>query len=237
MTDRSDEEPAESAREAALAAGLALYVDGCYHAAHDPWEAVWLPLDAATAPDDEPFFHGLIQVTAAVHHGHTGNHEGASGLAASAREYLAPLAPTHRGVTLDPALDYCRRLAADPVVAERVSPPPLAREGDPVSYRALSPAALERVVAAVADETDYDASVLADAATFATRDAAAATDRPALSADSGGTADAGDGGAPFASLLVDFLDRPDARPVVFQRLSEHVARRRQAVDDVRGLFE
>ncbi|MEZ3116991.1 DUF309 domain-containing protein [Halobaculum sp. MBLA0147] len=236
MTDRSDEKPAESAREAGLAAGLALYADGRYHATHDPWEAVWLPLDEPTDSDDEPFFHGLIQVTAAVHHGRTGTHEGASGLAASAREYLAPLTPTHRGVTLGPALDYCRRLAADPVVAERVSPPPLSRGGGPVSYRALSPAALERVVAAVADETEYDASVLTDAATFATRDAAA-TDRPALSADSGGSADAGDGGAPFASLLVDFLDRPDARPVVFQRLSEHVARRRQAVDDVRGLFE
>ncbi|MEZ3143718.1 DUF309 domain-containing protein [Halobaculum sp. MBLA0143] len=195
--------------EAALRAGLALYADGAFHAAHEPWEAVWLDSDG----DTERLLHGLIQLTAALYHTTEGNWAGARGLAESAPTYLAGLEHPY-GVDLGAARSFCRRLASDPVVVERTGPPPLPRDGAPVAYADLSPAALDRAVAAVAADTEWDTETLRDAATFA--DADGTTLRP---------------------LLVDFLARPDDRAIVFQRLSEHVGRRRTEVADVRGLFD
>lgn len=193
----------------ALRAGLALYADGEFHAAHEPWEAVWLDSDGAT----ERLLHGLIQVTAALYHTTERNWAGARGLAESAPTYLAGLDRPH-GVDLRPARAFCRRLAADPVVVERTGPPALPQNGEPVAYADLSPAALARATTAVAADTAYDETVLRDAAGFADAD-----------------------GTTFRPLLVDFLARPDDRGIVFQRLSEHVDRRRTEAADVQGLFD
>jgi len=193
--------------EPALRAGLALYADGQFHAAHEPWEAVWLDATGET----ERFLHGLIQVTAALHHTTEQNWAGARGLAESAPEYLAGLERPH-GVDLDPVREFCRRLAADPVVAERAPPPPVASHGRRVGFDDLELPGLRRATAAVAAETSYDADVFASAVDFA------------------------DGTGPFRPLLVDFLGRAADRRVVYRRLSEHVDRRRREAADVRGLF-
>lgn len=236
--------PTAAELASALRAGVALYTEGWYHAAHDPWEAVWLELDRETAPTDERFFHGLIQFTAAIYHAREGNPDGASGLATSAREYLAPLPGVYRGVGLDGPRAFCRRLAADPVLLERREPPPLEYEGSPLPVAALAPDALGRAGEAVAEELGYDESVVVAAARFAAADAE--RDQPALDADSGGTASTADGAAPFASLLVDFVTSGVAgggpgddsdRGLVFQRLAAHVDRRERAESDVSGLFD
>jgi len=194
--------------EPALRAGVALYVDGQFHAAHEPWEAVWLDASGET----ERLLHGLIQVTAALHHTTERNWAGARGLAESAPAYLAGLERPH-GVDLDPAREFCRRLAADPVVAERAPPPPIPYDGRRVGFDDLGEPGLRHAAAAVAAETGYDADVLVSAVEFA------------------------DGTGPFRPLVVDFLARAADRRVVFQRLSEHVDRRRREAADVRGLFE
>jgi len=194
--------------EPALRAGVALYVDGQFHAAHEPWETVWLDATGET----ERLLHGLIQVTAALHHTTERNWAGARGLAESAPAYLAGLERPH-GVDLDPVRGFCRRLAADPVVAERAPPPPIPYHGRRLGFDDLGESGLQRAAAAVAAETGYDADVLASAVDFA------------------------DGTGPFRPLVVDFLGRAADRRVVFQRLSEHVDRRRREAADVRGLFE
>jgi Domain of unknown function (DUF309). len=202
------ESDAASPVEPALRAGLALYVDGQFHAAHEPWEAVWLDATGET----ERLLHGLIQLTAALHHTTEQNWAGARGLAETAPEYLAGLDRPH-GVELDPAREFCRRLAADPVVAERAPPPPVAHHGRRVGFDSLGEPGLRRAVTAVAAETGDDTDVLESAVEFA------------------------DGTGPFRPLIVDFLGRAADRRVIYQRLSEHVDRRRHEAADVRGLFE
>ncbi|OYR86799.1 hypothetical protein DJ71_05845, partial [Halorubrum sp. E3] len=49
----------------ALRAGAALFNEGYVLAAHDPWEAAWLPLEDGP---DERLLHGLIAAAAATHH-------------------------------------------------------------------------------------------------------------------------------------------------------------------------
>jgi predicted metal-dependent hydrolase len=220
--------------EAALTAGLALYADGEYHAAHDPWEEVWLDLDRERAPEDERFFHGLIQVTAAIYHAIQRNFGGAAGLAESAFEYLAPLPATYRGVALVPVRQFCHRLAADPVRLERSAPPQITRHGEVVSPLDLSLSAATLAAEAIAEEYDYDESVVVDAGEFAVLDA----DSTDTEVDGCGQLLASEiTGTPFAPLLLDILTRPQHRGVVFQRLGEHVERRRQETADVRGLFD
>ena len=50
-------------------------------------------------------------------------------------------------------------------------------------------------------------------------------------------AEEGVASSPFITLLFDFVREPANREIVFQRLSEHVQRRRARVEDVDGLFE
>lgn len=210
------EAPDESEVRAALRAGAALYAAGEYHAAHDPWEAVWLRLDGS----DERLFHGAIQTTAAIYHARDHNWNGASGLAASARTYLGEVADT-RGVSIPPLRAFCRVLAADPSVIERRTPPAFRVDGRVVRYESLSPEGVWMAAEAIAEEYDYDEHVIRDAVQFAR------TDR------------AGDGGenTEFTRFCRALLTETTRRGVVFDRLAAHVDRRRQERDDVRGLFE
>jgi len=117
MHDASNDPPAVYP---ALSAGIALFNEGYHLAAHEPWEAAWLPLETG---DDERLLHGLIAAAAATHHATDHNWSGAAGCATNAVGYLTAVSPGHRDVSLDPVVEWCRRLWADPETIERVSPP------------------------------------------------------------------------------------------------------------------
>ena len=204
--------------DAHLRAGVAIFNAGGHHAAHDAWEDHWLGLESGT--DDERFLHGLIQFTAAVHHGGNGNWEGVQGLAESAGEYLDGLPSPYRGVDLDPVREYLDELAADPEQYDTVEPPVLTVDG-----RALRPTDLDFEAAAVAagvlaeEVLGYDEAVVEDAVGYA---------RDAIQANRDGR---------FVALVMDFVGDGENRDVVYQRLREHVERRRAEESDVEGLFD
>ncbi|ELZ09448.1 hypothetical protein C479_11540 [Halovivax asiaticus JCM 14624] len=204
---------------APLRAGIAVYNDGHYHAAHDAWETHWLDLETGT--DDERLLHGLIQFTAAVHHAHRGNWEGAVGLAESGREYLREFGDVYRGCNVGDVRRYGRRLKADPEVIERRQPLSLTHEGERLSLADCTPE--ETVIAAkvLAEEWGYDDAPIGTAGAYALADL-----------------DAGQDGGPFLALLFDFV-REDAadRPLIVQRLRAHVDRRDARESAVEGLFD
>ncbi|MFC6836898.1 DUF309 domain-containing protein [Halomarina ordinaria] len=199
----------------ALRAGVALYNAGEYHAAHDPWEEEWLELDAGR---DRDFLQGLVQFTAAVYHAREGNERGAVGLAAGAREYLAPLGSEYRGVALDPVRAYLDALAADPTVVERRDPVALDVEGVALAVADLTFEEAALAARALAAEYDYDTDLLDRATEFGRADL-----------------DAGRATSPFVALVMDFAEGRN-RALVYRRLSEHVDRREHEERDVEGLF-
>ncbi|QZY04163.1 DUF309 domain-containing protein [Halobaculum roseum] len=228
-----------------MRAGLALYAAGEYHAAHDPWEAVWLDIRSAVAaagdgagdPDasadidtaddaaadtlvrDEALFHGLIQFTAAQYHARERNWSGAVGLAESGRGYLADVPDNYRGVDVAAARDALARLRADPERVEREPAPPLTHEGERVAAESLSLEAVALAAEALAEEHGLDADAVADAARFASEEEAAGRSR-------------------FAALLFDFVRAGDAgsRGIVYDRLTGLVEQERRKEEDVEGLF-
>jgi predicted metal-dependent hydrolase len=204
--------------EEALAAGIVVHNAGEHHAAHDAWEDEWLALDAGT--DDERFLHGLIQFTAAVYHGRRRNWSGARKLARSAREYLAGLDRDYRGVDLASVRDYLRRLGDDPEYAERARPLELRYDGRVLAAVDLEIDALGVAAAVVAEEYDaeFDEALVERAVGYAREEADTARSR-------------------FRALLCDFVDDTDRRALVYDRLRDHVRRRRREEEDVDGLFE
>lgn len=202
--------------DAHLRAGIAVYNEGRYHAAHDAWEDYWLDLEAG---DDERFLHGLIQFTAVVHHASNRNWSGAQGLAESAGEYLAGLSADYRGVNLDVVRPYLSQVATDPEHAERVDPPVLTCDGEPVRYENLDFDATAVAADVLAEADGYEEELIEQAVTYA---------REELDVRGEGR---------FVGLLFSFVRDEQKRPVVFQRLGDHVERERQKDDDVRGLFE
>jgi hypothetical protein len=203
--------------DASLRAGIALYNDGEYHAAHDPWEDVWLGLPDGS--DDERFLHGLVQFTAAVHHARTRNWSGAAGLAVSADDYLDGLGSPYRGVDVAPLRRALATLAADPAVAERRRPPPIRHEGRVLGLADLRFEAAAEAAVALAAEYDYDTDVVDRAVTFA-REEIAAGERTL-----------------FTTTLLEFVAAAAERSLVYRRLAEHVERRNREYEDVNGLFE
>jgi hypothetical protein len=201
-----------------LRAGIAIYNAGEYHAAHDAWEDHWLGLEDGT--DDELFLHGLIQFTAAVYHARNRNWGGATGLADSATEYLTSLPDTYRGVDIEQVRAVLARLATDPATVERRQPPRLTYNGDELSLGDLRFESTAIAGAVLAEEYGYDEALIERAAEFARADL-----------------DDDQTGSPFVSLLFDFVREPENRPIVTQRLSEHVQRRQSRIEDVTGLFE
>jgi hypothetical protein len=198
-----------------LRAGIAVFNEGRYHAAHDAWEEYWLDLDDG---DDERFLHGLIQFTAVVHHASEDNWSGAEGLAESATEYLDGLPDPYRGVALDEVRSFLAATAVDPHHAA-ADPPAVTHDGEAVGYDALGFDATAIVAEVLAEAGRYDKGVVADAVTRARREL-----------DS-------DGGSQFVGMVFSFVRERDQRPVVYQRLRDHVELERQKDDDVRGLFE
>jgi hypothetical protein len=198
-----------------LRAGIAIYNAGRYHAAHDAWEERWLDL----AGDDERFLHGLIQFTAAVHHATQRNWTGATGLAESAREYLAPLPAGYRNVNLDAVRDYLAALHTDPERIERAPPLSLTHEDHDLVLDDLDFEASAVVARVLAEEGDYDEELIERAVEYARMDL-----------------DAGRGTSPFVTLVLDFA-REGNRGIVHQRLREHTERRVARERDVDGLFE
>lgn len=204
--------------DAALRAGVALYNAGHYHPAHEPWEEAWLPLDPDADAPDEQLLHGLIQLTACVHHGRERNWIGAAGLAGSAAGYLADVPAGHRGVDLDIVREYLRRVAADPSTIDRCGPPPLRIDGAVVRPPDLGFEPKLLAAEALAEALDgVDAAVVADAARYAREER-------------------GTGRTQYAGLLAEFLGDPDRRPLVYDRLRGHVERERARERDVDDLF-
>jgi len=200
-----------------LRAGVAIYNVGHYHAAHDAWEDHWLDLPEG---DDERFLHGLIQFTAAVHHARERNWSGATGLADSARGYLNALPDEYRGVDVGAVRDYLAGLERDPERIERAPPLRLTHEGDSLTVADLEFDAAAVAAVVLAEEYGYDEAVLERAVEYARADLAA-----------------GETGSQFVTFVLDFAREGGQRAIIFQRLSEHVDRRRHRETDVEGLFE
>jgi hypothetical protein len=204
--------------DAPLRAGIAIYNAGDYHPAHDAWEDHWLDLDSGT--DDERFLHGLIQFTAAVHHASNHNWGGATGLAASAREYLADLPDTYRGVDVAAVRVYLATLHDDPEVIERRPPLALTYESAVLHLDALDFESSAAAAEVYAEEGPYDESVVEQAVAYARADL-----------------DAGDETSDFVTFVMDFTRDEENRGIIHQRLSERVERRVQRESDVDGLFD
>jgi hypothetical protein len=202
---------------ARLRAGVALYTAGRYRAAHDPWEAAWHGADG----DDDPFLHGLVQFTAAIHHGLAGNPEGATGLARSAEGYLAGLPSNYRGIDLDVVRGFLPEIERDPEAAAH-EPPDLRFEGRRLALPDLGFPAARHAAAAIAEDLDgYDEELVERAGEYALADL-----------------EAGRATTPFVALLLDFADPGDAdRALVYARLEGHVRRRDAEESDVDGLFD
>jgi hypothetical protein len=198
-----------------LRAGIAIYNAGNYHAAHDAWEERWLDL----AGDDERFLHGLIQFTAAIHHAHNRNWVGATGLAESAREYLAPLSSGYRGVNVGEVRDSLAALHVDPECIERAPPLALTHEDRELALVDLDFSASAVAATVFTEHGDYDEAMVERAIEYARTDL-----------------DAGRATSPFVTLVMDFA-RGGNRAIVHQRLAEHTDRRAARERDVDGLFE
>jgi hypothetical protein len=203
--------------DAQLRAGVAVYNAGHYHAAHDAWEERWLDLDDG---DDERFLHGLIQFTAAVHHARSRNWSGATGLADGAGDYLADLPPDYRGVNVGEVRAYLDALERDPERVERAPAPSLTYEGAALALADLDFEAAAVAAEVLAADLRYDEDVIEQAVAYARTDL-----------------ESGEEGSQFVTFVLDFVRDPDSRPIVAQRLSEHVDRRRHRESDVNGLFD
>ncbi|THE66787.1 DUF309 domain-containing protein [Salinadaptatus halalkaliphilus] len=200
-----------------LRAGIAIYNDGYYHAAHDAWEDHWLELEQGT--DDERLLHGLIQFTAAIYHARERNWAGTTGLAESAGDYLADLPDSYRGVSLPPLRSALETIATDPEIVERRPPPLLEHQGEIPQLDDLEfePTTIAAIV--LAEELGYGRAILEQAVAYARQDL-----------------EAGDDDSRFIALVFDFVREDDHRGIVFQRVSEHVSRRQAREEDVEGLF-
>lgn len=204
--------------DARVRAGVAMYNSGFRHAAHDAWEDAWLDLESGS--DDERFLHGLIQFTAVAVHAQNRNWVGLQGLCASAREYLAELPEHYRQVDVARVREALSRIAADPGVIERRGFPALRYDGGVLSLPDLDIDAALVAAPLVAEETDLDEEIVRAGVEYAWQDIAD-----------------GDETSRFVTLAADVAREDSQRPVVTQRLADHVRRRQQRESDVEGLFD
>ena len=220
--DRGEREPERSRAErdgpvlsAALDAGAALFNEGYVLAAHDPWEAAWLPLNDGS---DERLLHGLIAAAAATHHAIERNWSGAVGCAGNATRYLGDLGAESHGVDVSLVREWCRRLEADPETIERTNPPALRIDGVAPGFDDLDlPAALLAAPALTEEIASGDESTFETAAELAREER-------------------GTGRTQFAELVFAFLREPATRPQVAARLADHVERAQRKQRDVDDLF-
>lgn len=210
-------------------AGLALFNDGYYHAAHDPLEAAWLESDRDDA--DGRFLQGLVQLTAAVHHARNRNWTGAVGLASSAREYLDGLSATYAGVDVAFVRRVLATLANDPEVVERRPLPFLDHDGERVTRDRLEFEAAALAAEALAEERGLDETVIERAVEYVHEDRERAARDDELAGRSR------DESGKLARFVVDFASADDDYGIVFSRLAQHVERRDHRASDVDGLFD
>lgn len=88
--------PADTSRNAALAAFMGAFAEGRFFEAHEVLESFWVGYQGS----DRDFYRGLIQAAVALHHLSVGNAVGARGVANRARKNLAPYAPRHESIDL-----------------------------------------------------------------------------------------------------------------------------------------
>ncbi len=88
-------DPAE--HEATFCAGIGLFDDGRYLAAHELFEELW---EDTEGPEGD-FFKGLVQAAIALHHFESGNLDGAAKLYSGHRRCLAAFLPTHAGLDVE----------------------------------------------------------------------------------------------------------------------------------------
>jgi uncharacterized protein len=104
--------------ETAFRRGVELIRSGEYFAAHEELEEAWRAAPAA----ERDFFQGLVHVAVAWYQAGRGRRIGTERQLAKAIRRLAPYAPEHRGLELDPLLRQLRELHARGSLA---LPPPL----------------------------------------------------------------------------------------------------------------
>lgn len=222
-----DEEPPSV--EAAVRAGAALFTDGYVLAAHDPWEAAWLPLDASSSDPieaaDERLLHGLIAISAATHHARSRNWSGAVGCAENGVKYLSSVDDRHRRVHVSPLREWARRLAADPDVIDRDMPPDVRVSDTRLGFSDLDFDATMLAAPALADALDRRDSAR-DSAGRSTLEQAVA-----LARDERNTAQ-----TTVTELVFAFCRVPNARPQIRARLADHVDRAERKRRDVEDLF-
>jgi hypothetical protein len=89
-------------RERLFQAGIDLFNQGRFFAAHEAWEEIW----RSTTPEPKGLFQGLIQVAAALHqHLDLQRTEGPRRTLAKARRNLEPFAPEALGIDISDLLD------------------------------------------------------------------------------------------------------------------------------------
>ena len=198
----------------AIRAGIALFNAGAHHAAHDAWEDPWLEYGAGTPT--ERFLHGLIQYTAAVHHAHNGNHEGATGLAGSALAYLSILPSTYCGVALEPIRHSLGALRVDPDVVSRTDMSPLLYNGEVLGVDDLVWDELIVAATAIAESgSAWDETVI-------DRVDAVCNDPTRHQ---------------FDPMLREFITASDNRSLIYDRLTSMLSREERDAGDVGGLFD
>jgi predicted metal-dependent hydrolase len=99
-------EISQEERERLFRAGIDLFNQGRFFAAHDAWEEIW----RSTSPEPKNLFQGLIQVAAALHqHLDLKRTEGPRRTLAKARRNLEPFAPEALGIDIADLLDQVGR--------------------------------------------------------------------------------------------------------------------------------
>lgn len=202
MSDLDDPDP-----EIVLYAGAAAYNADEYRAAREVWAAA-----------DIPLLDALAAFAETVADARAGEWEEAMDAADRATEAIAAADPTERGVDTAPFQRWLGAFHADPERIERGPAPSVSVEGEYPTAGILSLAAAGVAASAVAEATEYDEGVVADAVRFA--EAAEAPDE-----------------SRYATFLRDFVGEPAQRPIVFERLTGLVAQERRKERDVGGLFE
>jgi predicted metal-dependent hydrolase len=92
--------------ESAYRSGVELIRAGDYFAAHEELEDAW----RAAPAEERDFFQGLVHVAVAWYQAGRGRRIGTERQLAKAQRRLAPFAPAHRGLALEPLLEQLREL-------------------------------------------------------------------------------------------------------------------------------
>lgn len=202
MTEPTDGTDAETA----VLAGAAAYNAGEYRAAQMIWDAPGTTL-----------LDGLATFAETVADARAGEWDEALAAADRASRVLAAADPTELGIDTAPLQRWLAAFHADPVRIERGSPPLVSVDDEYPVSGTLPFAAAAVAATAVAEETQYDEEIVADAIRFAEQE-----DQPDESR--------------YTTFLRDFTGEPSQRPIVFQRLAGLVERERRKERDVGGLF-